>query len=100
MKNAHYFLAMMLISACQQQPQSAQNHDPIRANFVSGCLKAAAGNSQVAHIQSACECVYDTSEKAYANPAEWQKVVQQFNDTEICDEKLKKIAEQAIAQCG
>lgn len=102
MKILHYCLAIMLITACQKQPQPTQKHDPIHNNFVSACLKAAKGNSasQVAHIQSVCECVYDTSEKAYGNPEQWQKAVAQFNDTEIRDEKLKQVAAQAIAQCG
>lgn len=103
MKILHYCTMIMLISACQKQPQPAQNHDPIRANFVSGCLKAAAQNiaaSEIAKAQQICECVYDQSAKAYDSPEAWQKVAAQFKDTEIRDEKLKKITEQAIVQCG
>lgn len=102
MKILHYCTMIMLIAACQKQPQPAQNHDPIRDNFVSGCLKAAAQNiaaSEIAKAQQICECVYDQSAKAYDNPETWQKIAAQFKDTEIRDEKLQQVVRQAAAQC-
>lgn len=90
-------MMIVLIASCEKAAEVPQNSSPIRANFVSGCLKAAA--SETAKVQQICECVYDQSEKAYGNPAEWEKVVQQFNDTEIRDEKLNNAVRQATAQC-
>lgn len=102
MKILHYCVAIMLIAACQKPQEPAQNHDPIRDNFVSACLKAAAQNiaaSEIPKAQQICECVYDQSAKAYDSPEAWQKVAAQFKDTEIRDEKLQNVVRQAAAQC-
>lgn len=95
-------MMIVLIASCEKTAEVPQNSSPIRANFVSGCLKAAAQNiaaSEIAKAQLICECVYDQSAKAYDNPETWQKIAAQFKDTEIRDEKLQQVVRQAAAQC-